>query len=54
MAYSETYELSISETSELIKEKKLSPVDLLKDHIKRVEAKDHDLTAFITNTFERA
>ena len=54
MAYSKTYELSIAEASELIKEKKLSPVDLLEDHIERIEAKDHHLNAFITNTFERA
>ena len=54
MVYSKTYELSISEAGELIKGKKLSPVDLLKDHIERVEAKDHHLNSFITNTFERA
>ncbi|MCH2508426.1 MAG: amidase family protein, partial [Dehalococcoidia bacterium] len=54
MTYSQTYELSISKASELIRNKKLSPVDLLEDHIKRVEAKDEHLNSFITRTFDRA
>ena len=54
MTYSQTYELSISKASELIRNKKLSPVDLLEDHIKRVEAKDEHLNSFITRTFDKA
>ena len=54
MTYAQTYELSISKASELIRNKKLSPVDLLEDHIKRVEAKDQHLNSFITRTFDEA
>ena len=54
MTSSQTYELSISEAGDLLKKKELSPIELVEDHIKRIETKDNALNSFITKTFDKA
>ena len=45
MTSSQTYELSISEAGDLLKKKELSPIELVEDHIKRIETKDNALNS---------
>src|SRR3712207_4904681 len=46
--------MTIAEASRLIAARALSPVDLVQDHLKRIEKLNPTLCAFITVTPERA
>ena len=42
------YELTVSQASQQIKEKKLSPVDLAQSLLERIDATESDLKAWVT------
>ena len=42
------YELTMSQTAQQIKDKKLSPVDLAQSLLERIDATDKDLKAWVT------
>ena len=42
------YELTVSQAARQIKDKKLSPVDLVQSLLERIDATDNDLKAWVT------
>ena len=46
--------LSIADAAKLIAKRQLSPVELTQAYVERIRKFDHQINAFITNTFERA